>query len=135
VAESLVVTEAPTRWVHESTSERCNVAGGFSSEAPGYGRCYAHHERIRRVIDPGNLLDTLQDVADAAEGDSNDKEIELLQDALDGALSLLGVKMPEARDRCDVCDEPYDKDDPHAGYDMCASCLHNARRSGWSPGD
>lgn len=134
MAERLVVTEAPTHWMHEQTGEPC-TASGYTEEVPGYGKCYAHHQRIRRAIDTTGLVDDLQGVADAAEGDSNDNEIELLQGALDSALSLLGVKMPEARDRCDVCDEPYDKDDPHAGYDMCASCLHNARRSGWNPGD
>jgi hypothetical protein len=44
------------------------------------------------------LRDALQDVADAAYGDSNDKEIELLREALDLTLSRLGVSMPEGHD-------------------------------------
>lgn len=34
---------------------------------------------------------------------------------------------------CSECGEPLDLDDPHAGYGMCASCLHDAERSGWTP--
>ena len=37
--------------------------------------------------------------------------------------------------RCSQCDEPLNQDDPHAGHGMCASCLHNALRSGWTPGE
>lgn len=36
-----------------------------------------------------------QAAADAAHGDSNDDEIEMLQDALEAALALLGREMPE----------------------------------------
>ena len=37
-----------------------------------------------------------QDAANAAYGDSNDREIELLQDALSLALSALGLGYPDA---------------------------------------
>lgn len=47
------------------------------------------------------LRELLQEVADASMGDSNDREIEALQDALDVALNLLGVEMPEPREEED----------------------------------
>lgn len=34
--------------------------------------------------------------------------------------------------RCEVCGESTG-DDPRAGHGMCASCLHDALRSGWTP--
>jgi len=36
----------------------------------------------------------------------------------------------ELDDPCTICKEEEAED-----YKMCASCLHNARRSGWNPGD
>lgn len=42
-----------------------------------------------------NLMHVAQGAADAANGDSNDEEIEALRDALDLALHLLGLTMPE----------------------------------------
>lgn len=44
----------------------------------------------------GSLRRALERVDEAAEGDSNDEEIEALNDALDWALSLLGVDRREA---------------------------------------
>lgn len=41
------------------------------------------------------LLAAAQEAANAAYGDSNDEEIALLRDALDIAMSLLGLDMPE----------------------------------------
>lgn len=39
---------------------------------------------------------------------------------------------PVLEDPCSVCHaEEAERD----GYGMCASCEHNARRSGWNPGD
>lgn len=34
---------------------------------------------------------------------------------------------------CSECGERVDDSDPHAGYGMCGSCLHDALRSGWTP--
>lgn len=34
---------------------------------------------------------------------------------------------------CNECGDEIDSTDPHAGYGMCASCLHDALRSGWDP--
>lgn len=42
-----------------------------------------------------------QEAADTANGDSNDAEIEALQNALDLALHALGLRMPEPRDTDD----------------------------------
>lgn len=44
------------------------------------------------------LLASAQRAADAAGGDSNDKEISLLREALEDALHALGLAMPEAND-------------------------------------
>lgn len=46
---------------------------------------------------------------------------------LDAYVADLGT--PE----CSECGESVDTSDPHAGYGMCASCLHDAIRSGWTP--
>lgn len=50
---------------------------------------------------PAGLEDVLaaaQDAADASQGDSNDAEIEALQDALESALAALGLRMPAPHD-------------------------------------
>lgn len=47
--------------------------------------------------DMTELLDQCQAAADAAYGDSNDDEIELLRDALEMALARLGLEMPDGR--------------------------------------
>lgn len=73
------------------------------------------------------LRDALIAVEVAARGDSNDEEIEALREALDVALDMLGVDRPEI---CDNCDDGNEVDE----HDLCASCLHDAYRSGWEPG-
>lgn len=45
------------------------------------------------------------------------------------------IRADEPVIRCTVCDHPIPPGDPHAGYGLCASCLHDARRSGWDPSD
>jgi len=35
---------------------------------------------------------------------------------------------------CSVCGGVADDDDPRAGHGMCGFCLHDATRSGWTPG-
>lgn len=37
--------------------------------------------------------------------------------------------------KCGECGEVINESDPHAGYGMCAGCLHDALRSGWNPGE
>lgn len=44
------------------------------------------------------VREAAQKAADAAAGDSNDEEIDLLRDALEQALALLGLGLPESRD-------------------------------------
>lgn len=44
------------------------------------------------------LKEACQAAANAAGGDSNDDEIQTLQEALEFALSLLGLEMPDAED-------------------------------------
>lgn len=36
---------------------------------------------------------------------------------------------------CRECGESVARDDVRAGYGMCGSCLHDALRSGWTPGE
>jgi hypothetical protein len=47
------------------------------------------------------VLAAAQAAQDAAYGDSNDEEIELLRDALEEALSALGLALPEGREDAD----------------------------------
>jgi hypothetical protein len=42
---------------------------------------------------------------------------------------------PEPTNPCSQCGEETDPDAMYADYGMCASCLHNAIRSGWEPGE
>ena len=56
------------------------------------------------------LLAEAQEAADAAYGDSNDSEIELLRGVAEGALSLLGLRFPDGRDPDDD-DEGDDLED------------------------
>lgn len=49
-------------------------------------------------IDTEELEYLAQEARDATYGDSNDREIELLTDALRAAMPLLGLEMPEGRD-------------------------------------
>lgn len=44
------------------------------------------------------LMADVQAAQDAAFGDSNDEEIDLLRGALEGALALLGLPLPDSRD-------------------------------------
>ena len=44
------------------------------------------------------VMAAAQEAQDAAYGDSNDKEIELLRDALEMALDALGMSLPEGRE-------------------------------------
>lgn len=58
-------------------------------------------ERGYQVIRPGAtaaLMSAAQEAQDAAYGDSNDSEIDLLRDALEQALALLGERLPEGND-------------------------------------
>lgn len=92
-----------------------------------------------------SIKQAAQDAQNAALGDSNDREIELLRDALELALGALDMELPEG---IDPDDEDDDEDDDEGtlckecgeepayegDYGMCSSCLHDAYRSGWVPG-
>lgn len=121
---------------------------------------------VDRAEQDASILAAAQIAADAAYGDSNDAEIDALREALEAALSALGLEMPEGRETDDEDDdsddEPvrlnddgpdYDGHEPEPNeaapvnpcsicheyeaqdHDMCASCLHDALRSGWDPDD
>jgi hypothetical protein len=49
-----------------------------------------------------DVLEAAQEAQDAAYGDSNDTEIELLRDAMEIALEALGLEIPEGRDPDDI---------------------------------
>jgi len=53
---------------------------------------------LNPLVKHADLLETVQAAQDAAYGDSNDHEIELLRDAMEMALSALGLEIPEGRD-------------------------------------
>lgn len=67
------------------------------------------------VCDTGELLSTLTETWYGVDDDDLDVEV-------------LGAP-------CSQCNGPVDADDPHAGHGMCAECLHDALRSGWTPGE
>jgi hypothetical protein len=53
---------------------------------------------LNPLVHYANVLEAAQEAQDAALGDSNDTEIELLRDALEMALSALHLELPEPRD-------------------------------------
>ena len=65
---------------------------------------------------------------------------------LDDMCADLGITLAEAQAAqvelagavvaaCVECGEAIERDDVHAAHGMCGSCLHDAYRSGWTPGD
>lgn len=42
---------------------------------------------------------------------------------------------PEPVNECRECGEDTGNDDPHTDWGFCSSCLHDALRSGWTPGE
>jgi hypothetical protein len=53
---------------------------------------------LNPLVHYANVLEAAQEAQDAAYGDSNDTEIELLRDALEMALGALHLELPEPRD-------------------------------------
>lgn len=45
-----------------------------------------------------------------------------------------GKVLPVTRE-CKECEQEVEDTDVHAGHGMCGSCVHDATRSGWTPGD
>lgn len=82
---------------------------------------------------------------DAREGDSNDSEHEAAADLIEDLMGFAGIDVDDDTDEeededdsgpenpCSQCGQGIG-DDIHAGHGMCASCLHDAIRSGWEPG-
>lgn len=71
-------------------------------ETPEQAIAYAYDHggwewEARPKAEYDSLRALLQAAADTALGDSNDEEIQSLQEALDAALALLGMEMPEAK--------------------------------------
>ena len=64
-----------------------------------------------------SVLQAAQEAQDAACGDSNDEEIDLLRGALEQALGLLELKLPEGRDPFDELPEHRFNPAP-----FCAKC-------------
>jgi hypothetical protein len=81
--------------VEEETGEeaiaRAQDMSGWHWEAVPAGE-------LNPLVKHADLLETAQAAQDAAYGDSNDNEIELLRDAMEMALSALGLEIPEGRE-------------------------------------
>lgn len=74
---------------------------------------------------------------EAAEGDGNDEEIDALNELIDELLSFASIEVEESEvPECDECEEIATNFWPNLTepVQLCDSCTHNARRSGWEPG-
>lgn len=86
-----------------------------------------------------------RDWIEAREGDSNDSEHATAADLIEALMGFAGIDVDDDSDDseedhesgpenpCSQCGQDIG-DDVHAGHGMCASCLHDAVRSGWEPG-
>lgn len=89
------------------------------------------------VFDQSRVENAYQAAMDAANGDSNDGEIDLLRELVDELLSYAAITVQtEEVTQCDECDDEADVTWPKLNppVALCDSCHHNARRSGWEPG-
>lgn len=83
------------------------------------------------------LDDTYTRARETAKLDSNDDEIEALQELVDELLDFAGIAVAEREvPECDECEEEATEFWPNLKepVQMCDSCTYNARRSGWEPG-
>jgi len=85
---SMVVEDQETG---EDAINRAQDMSGWHWEAVPAGE-------LNPLVRYADLLETAQAAQDAAYGDSNDHEIELLRDTMEMALSALGLEIPEGRD-------------------------------------
>lgn len=95
----------------------------------------------RTLAFTGTRDDSIEDAYDewnaAREGDSNDDELDAARSLIEALLDYASITEETADyESCDECDEPatifWPKlTDP---VQLCDSCTHNARRSGWEPG-
>ena len=71
------------------------------------------------------------------EEDSSDDEIDAAYDLIEQLLDFASIKVDsEEVEVCDECDEEAEIFWPKLvePVQLCSSCAHNARRSGWEPG-
>jgi hypothetical protein len=88
IGTSMVIEDEP---VGEAAINRAQDMSGWNWEAiPAM--------ELNPLVHYANVLEAAQEAQDAALGDSNDTEIELLRDALEMALSALHLELPEPRD-------------------------------------
>lgn len=82
--------------------------------------------------DSAELADTLREAWGILPAEDECRECESPTDDGEGADGLCG----NCADRvsCSECYESFEGQ-LGAGHGMCASCLHDARRSGWEPGE
>lgn len=94
-------------------------------------------ERTIDVADFERLGMVYNYVMRCAEGDSNDEEIQALQELVDELLDFAGITVHDVEvEECDECDNEATNFwlELKKPVQMCDSCEHNARRSGWEPG-
>jgi len=87
IGTSMVVEEE----TGEDAINRAQDMSGWHWEAIPAGE-------LNPLVKHADVLQAAQEAQDAAYGDSNDSEIDLLRDALEMALTALGLEMPEGHD-------------------------------------
>ncbi len=88
IGTSMVVEDEPDA---EAAINRAQDMSGWNWEAVPAGE-------LDPLVKYRDVLEAAQEAQDAAYGDSNDTEIELLRDAMEIALEALGLEIPEGRD-------------------------------------
>ena len=88
IGTSMVIEDEPDG---EAAINRAQDMSGWNWEA-------IPAAELNPLVHYADVLAAAQEAQDAAYGDSNDSEIELLRDALEMALSTLGLEMPEGHD-------------------------------------
>ncbi len=98
-------------------------------------------KEVRSLTFTGPPDDSIGDAYDewnaAREGDSNDAEHDSARELIEALLSYAGIiEQSTEVEECDECDDDatvfWPKLNPPV--QLCNSCHHNARRSGWEPG-
>jgi len=87
-----------------------------------------------------DALTTLEKVMDARDDQTSADILDLIEQAAKaGRAEALAIPSTDSREAvqkpCTECGEATERDDVHAAHGMCGSCLHDAYRSGWTPGD
>lgn len=74
---------------------------------------------------------------EAVDDSSSDEESLTASELIDELLGFASIEIDDVEvEQCDECDEEADMIWPKLNppVALCASCEHNARRSGWEPG-